>query len=154
MGYYLNSRLDGSPLPPRGKVQALIADGAKLTNPVFQPNLVCVVENGAFDAAGYCYDAGEFQAFNQPSDPRRKTWLIVPNAAQRSGYPAYNDDTNRDNVPDDSDDDSSSFMSDAMSILSDDDNTSTNTDSGTDDSDGIFGGGGGFSGSGGGDDWT
>lgn len=39
--------------------------------------LVCVVENGPFDAAGYCFNDREFEAFNSPGDNRRKTWLIM-----------------------------------------------------------------------------
>ena len=52
----------------------------------FQPNLVCVVDNGFFAAAGYVFDESEFQAFNHPSDNRPKEWLIVPNADILSGY--------------------------------------------------------------------
>ena len=39
--------------------------------------LVCVVENGPFDAAGVAYDAAERDSFNNPTDPRAKTWLKI-----------------------------------------------------------------------------
>jgi hypothetical protein len=86
MGYYVNHNSKGESLPSVGKAQALVADGATPTKPYFQPNLVCVVENGPFDAAGYCYSEGEFKAFTIPGDLRRKTWLIYEPAAKLSGY--------------------------------------------------------------------
>lgn len=87
MGYYINKTSKGVDLNARGKASQLIADGAtKLTGPpIFQENLVCVVENGPFDAAGYCYCEKEFQVFNI-FDGRPKTWLIHPEAKQLSGY--------------------------------------------------------------------
>jgi len=49
--------------------------------------LICVVENGFFDAAGYCYDESEFNAFVEP-DGRRKHWLLMDKdfAEKLSGY--------------------------------------------------------------------
>ena len=41
--------------------------------------VVCVVDNGPFEAAAYCYNLPEFRAFNQPDDPRPKTWLYIEN---------------------------------------------------------------------------
>lgn len=39
--------------------------------------LVCVVENGPFDAAALVYNSSELEEFSQPSDPRLRTWLVV-----------------------------------------------------------------------------
>lgn len=39
---------------------------------------VCWVHNGAFTAAGICYDKRELEAFNQPDDKRPKLWFSVP----------------------------------------------------------------------------
>ncbi len=86
MGYYINKNSKGELLSPINKTQALIADGAKITTARFQPNLVCVVENGLFDAAGYCFSKEEFEQFNNPNDDRPKTWLIYEHAAKLSGY--------------------------------------------------------------------
>lgn len=86
MGYYINTLSSGLDLPVKGKAKMLIWDGAKIVKPEFQPNLVCVVENPMFDAAGYCYDQDEFNAFNDPRDYRRKTWLVHPKAAELSGF--------------------------------------------------------------------
>jgi hypothetical protein len=49
--------------------------------------LICVVENGFFDAAGLCYDESEFKAFVFP-DGRRKQWLLMNKglAENLSGY--------------------------------------------------------------------
>ena len=87
MGYYINNNSKGEILRPTQKANQLISDGAKVINPIkWQPNLVCVVENGLFDAAGYCYCPSEFEAFTSPGDYRPKTWLIYEHAAVLSGY--------------------------------------------------------------------
>lgn len=42
--------------------------------------LICVVENPAFDAAGFCYDEREFQAWTAPDHgpyQRPRTWLVM-----------------------------------------------------------------------------
>ena len=91
MGYYIEV--------PRNKQKALqimALHGAKFT--IIPPKslselaenegLVCVVENGPFDAAGYCYDDDELEAFNDPRDHRPKTWLTMDKklAEKLSGY--------------------------------------------------------------------
>ena len=45
-------------------------------------NLICVVENGPFDAALYCVDEGEYEAAADTNDTRHKRWIIHPNAEQ------------------------------------------------------------------------
>jgi hypothetical protein len=81
MGMYINMNSKGEQLG-HDKVQSLIADGAtRIARPSeFKPNLVCVVDNGYFQAAAYCYSQGEFDAFTEPSDLRPKTWLSYPHA--------------------------------------------------------------------------
>ena len=88
MGYYINKNASGVSLPATGKAKVLLADeGAKATDGrTFEPNLVCVVGNGPFDAAGYCYSQDEFDAFAEPQDTRKKTWLTHPKAVELSGY--------------------------------------------------------------------
>ena len=80
MGYYINENSKGESLPSRGKARALISDGAEVVDAKFQANLVCVVENGPFDATGYCYNEKEFELFNDPRDHRPKIWLMHPQA--------------------------------------------------------------------------
>lgn len=84
MGYYINKLADGTPLPGKGKAKILIErGGATLIDPptAFKEDLVCVVDNFAFDAAGYCFCEEEFKVFAAP-DGRSKRWLIVPNAKE------------------------------------------------------------------------
>lgn len=45
----------------------------------FTDNLVCLIDNGYFSAAVYCYDESEFIVFSD-NDGRRKCWFSVPNA--------------------------------------------------------------------------
>jgi len=84
MGKYINKNSKGESAPAYGKAAFLIADGAEIVESelkgVFQPNLVCVVNNGPFDAAAYAYSEGEMEAFNDSGDYRPKTWLIYPHA--------------------------------------------------------------------------
>lgn len=81
MGKYINIDSKGNVLPAKGKAEMLIKDGAKIVKPTsFQDNLVCIVDNGMFEAAGYAYDENEFKAFNYP-DGRNKIWLIYDHAS-------------------------------------------------------------------------
>lgn len=87
MGFYLNEDSKGNQLPAKGKAKALINDGAViLSTPEFVENLVCVVENAFFDAAGYCFSEHEFDIFKNDQSGRRKTWLTHPLAKELSGY--------------------------------------------------------------------
>lgn len=84
MGKYINTNSKNETIPHQGKAKSLIDDGALLLldKPTFQDNLVCVVDNGLFEAAAYCYNESEFQAFNDPQDFRFKLWLIYPHAKE------------------------------------------------------------------------
>lgn len=75
MGLYINSTQNGQ--LGYDKVKGLIDAGAKVlgrSTPEYQDNLICVVDNGAFEAAGYAFDKREFECFAEP-DPRPKVWL-------------------------------------------------------------------------------
>lgn len=86
MGYYINSDSKGRNLG-LSKVNSLLKDGAILaTGMEFIPDLVCVVDNGMFEAAAYCYSEQEYQEFANPSDRRQKTWMIYHHAKELSGY--------------------------------------------------------------------
>lgn len=99
MGYYINSieiEVDEKGdtrtayLPAKDKADFLLnyAGARQLPRCPDQwcENLVCVVENGTFDAAGYAFDEREMRSFNYGDDGRRRSWLIVPNAAKLAGY--------------------------------------------------------------------
>lgn len=86
MGYYINKTTKGKTLPSIGKATALINDGGKaVSGDKFEENLVCVVSNGLFDAAGYCYSEEEYEIFKEP-DGRTRTWLVHPEAKQLSDF--------------------------------------------------------------------
>jgi hypothetical protein len=79
MGKYINQTSNGFVgTSANAKALALIQDGAQaIPKPKeFGPNLVCVVDNGIFGAAAYCYSEGEFKAFTDPSDTRPTKWFI------------------------------------------------------------------------------
>ena len=40
--------------------------------------VVCLVNNGAFTAAGVAFSQAELEAFALPDDPRPKAWFRVP----------------------------------------------------------------------------
>jgi len=81
MGQYINRTSTGVPLPAKGKAQLLIEDGARITHPEFQPNLICVVENPSlgFDAALYCETEADFIRTTHKADTRKKIYLVHPN---------------------------------------------------------------------------
>jgi hypothetical protein len=81
MGIYINTTSAGEPLPRFGKATALIADGARIVSPKFQPNLICVVTNDEmFDAALYCETEEEFRRTLRREDTRKKVYLVHPAA--------------------------------------------------------------------------
>lgn len=82
MGKYINEDSRGLSLGTTAsqKVQSLIADGAvRISGDNFVPNMVCVVDNGYFGAAGYCYDEHEYNQWKYP-DNRQKAWLQYEHA--------------------------------------------------------------------------
>lgn len=91
MGWYINE-INGEDIPSLRKVQFILenAPDAKIIDPPteWQEGLVCVVHNGAFDAAGYAFDEDEMRVFLAPDyDVQRpRTWMIVPNAKEYTGY--------------------------------------------------------------------
>jgi hypothetical protein len=82
MGKYVNVNLNGNPLHARGKASNLVQSGAeRIEEPeslAQHPGkaVLCVVENGMFDAAAWAYSQGELEEFKRP-DGRFKTWLTV-----------------------------------------------------------------------------
>ena len=92
MGYYIGKVPSGLPLDALGKARALaqIPGARQIGQPiVWQPNLVCVIDNGNFEAAGYIYNQAELEEFarRDSGEPqRRRTWLIVPGAKDLAGY--------------------------------------------------------------------
>lgn len=78
MGRYVNkTSLSSMGVSFVSKCNALLNDGAvKIEAPkTFQENLVCVMDNGFFAAAGYADSEREMQQFLSP-DGRTKQWFI------------------------------------------------------------------------------
>lgn len=80
MGYYIQG-------PAKGKAGMLIKEhGARVLSALEdvekiinegKEGIVAVVDNGSFEAAGFCYNADEFKAFCDPTDPRPITFLAM-----------------------------------------------------------------------------
>lgn len=51
--------------------------------------VVCVVSNGLFDAAAYCYSLDEYEQFNDPTDDRPKVWLVIDDKAKVEELTGY-----------------------------------------------------------------
>ena len=80
MGYYIQTKYN------KLKAAQICAKyaGAELTK---QPEsfdaipegkaLICVVDNGPFEAAGYCETQRDFDDFTDPKDPRPKNWVLM-----------------------------------------------------------------------------
>ena len=93
MGYYIQT-----PGIALGKAAYLVEEDGAETIPMplsftdipEDRALVCVVSNGAFEAAAYVYNEAEFYDFNLPEDRRPRIWLTMPleRAQELSDYPA------------------------------------------------------------------
>lgn len=82
MGYYINETKNGL-MPALGKTEILILH-EKAQEIFHAPKkfpqdkaIICVVNNGIFEAAGFAYDEKEMNAFNDPMDSRPKRWLVM-----------------------------------------------------------------------------
>ena len=82
MGKYINNASTGKALPATGKADLLIEDGAtEVAGDKFEENLICIVDNGFFDAAAYAYSESEYDEFKR-EDGRPKRWVTHPKAKE------------------------------------------------------------------------
>jgi len=92
MGYYIETGdvVKGKEIVLVSKYGAEIIDLPESFDEVPEDKaLICVVDNGLFEAAAHCYNESEFEAFKPtPTDQRPRQWLIMDKglACQLSGY--------------------------------------------------------------------
>lgn len=88
MGYYITEDSKGFPLSVHGKVEDLEEDGAEIiaTPTEWMEDLVCVVDNGMWQAAAYCYSPTELSRFLHGRNDRSWTWMVYKHAKNLSGY--------------------------------------------------------------------
>lgn len=81
MGYYIQTA------EPKGKADTICKElsGIKITQDEAEfflkeqmgGAIICVVDNGPFEAAAYCYNLDTFRQFSWADDDRPKTWILV-----------------------------------------------------------------------------
>ena len=79
MGYYIqtpNNQNKAEQLVRLHNAQRILGQ-PETFDPPKDKVLICVVQNGPFDAAGICFDSREFDEFTRSSDDRPKTWLLM-----------------------------------------------------------------------------
>jgi hypothetical protein len=93
MGYYIEVPVNRQ----KAEIIAHLYDG-KIVSELEAANamldstkgVICVVENRGmgFEAAGFCYNMAEFEAFTDSGDPRTKQFVVIPRelAKKYSGY--------------------------------------------------------------------
>lgn len=89
MGFYINEDSKGQPLPKKGKIDALLFDGANpSTGEEFEPNLICVAERKSYDAAIYCYNESEYRRVCRGNKGLEDqiAWITHPKAKQLSHF--------------------------------------------------------------------
>lgn len=80
MGYYIQTEniLVGKAAYLVNKYNAKVLPKAPEWNDIPEDQaIICVVNNGLFEACGYCYNSQELNAFNRPTDFRDKIWLLI-----------------------------------------------------------------------------
>lgn len=91
MGYYIQTEQNHNKasqiVATHGAVIITASEAEGYINDL-EKAVICVIENPMFDAAAFCYDRKEFQAFNEDNSGRRKTWLVMDRskAKELSGY--------------------------------------------------------------------
>ena len=83
MGKYINA-INGKPTGSSftQKCNSILEAGAtEVDGKSYKSDLVCVVNNGPFAAAGYAYSESEYEQFVHPCG-RPKRWFVLPGAAK------------------------------------------------------------------------
>jgi hypothetical protein len=79
MGYYIETPIATSrALQLASMYDAEVVERPESINDIPRgKTLICVVQNGMFDAAAIVYSDYELDAFSQPGDPRPRTWMLM-----------------------------------------------------------------------------
>lgn len=79
MGYYIQGPMHGKAqmlMDRYGAKNVSIEEAVKIIKePDSKDAVVCVMDNGPFEAAAYIYNEDEWHAFMYPDDHRPKQWL-------------------------------------------------------------------------------
>lgn len=77
MGLYVDKLSDGTPLPPFGKVETLIAsEGAQeMVHPHYEPFVLCEITRADHQVVAWMYSRTEFMRFLNEPWFERKRWL-------------------------------------------------------------------------------
>lgn len=93
MGYYIQTAA------PKGKTEAICEglngieisqDEAEFFVKEQMGAVICVVDNGPFEAAAYCHNLDEFRVFADPQDDRPKRWVTVEDVAKVKALTRFN----------------------------------------------------------------
>lgn len=92
MGYYIECGVN------KGKAQRIIdaLDAEEVCLNDITPEMIaehaviCVVDNGPFEAAAFCYSPDEFTAFTRADDDRSKIFLVVKDRKKVESLTGYN----------------------------------------------------------------
>ncbi len=89
MGFYIET---AEPFDKAGQlmsVASVIMQPSSVDDLPPGQTLLCVVQNGFFDAVAICYDDSELAAFGDPSDARPKTWMCIATSLAAERCPKF-----------------------------------------------------------------
>lgn len=90
MGYYIEGPAHGKAAFLLRNEDAVEVSQEECEDVIEDPDfgVICIVDNGHFEAAAFCYDAAELRAFTYLGDSRPRRWLLMnrERAEQLSGY--------------------------------------------------------------------
>ena len=94
MGYYIKTEEETGEHHGKSKFivekyAGRIVTEAEACQVVDSEGVIVVCDNGMFEAAGFAFDQGEFNAFTNPDDARRKTFVVIDRekAKELTNYP-------------------------------------------------------------------
>lgn len=95
MGFYIEGPLHRKADHIIQTEDAIELAGADAAREAFSNGMgvICVVENGPFDAAAFAFSSEELEVFANPSDSRPKRWLAMDRerAEELSGFATERD---------------------------------------------------------------